>query len=143
MCMWDDDGESYQMADRQMRRARKEHRCTECNRTIAIGERHEVMKGLYDGHWDTHRVCAQCIEARRWLAEVCEGWLYTTIEEDLREHVDGHERALRTRPLTRLARWMHHDWRDRAGNLRDPEAVKAVTDEAIAAYERQLEAGLV
>jgi hypothetical protein len=138
MCMWDD-AEAYEIYHLQLRTARKEHRCDECDRTIEPGERYRHATGLHDARWDTHHQCAHCCEVTRWLDAVCEGWLHHAVEEDLFEHVAGHERELRTRPLTRLARWMRADWRDRNGALRSIDDVATVVDEAIAAFERQLE----
>lgn len=140
MCMWDDGGEMWELTRRETRRARKEHRCGECGRTIGKGETYEYLTGLIYGHWDTERTCEQCIAAARWLTVVCEGWLYQGVQQDLGEHVVGHESYLRTAPLTRLYRWMLADWRNRAGDLRPVEDVRAVASAAIEAYERQLTA---
>lgn len=136
MCMWDD-GESWELARHQWRTAAKDHRCGECNRTISKGERYEYVTGLYDGHWDTERTCEQCHQVTRWLNVVCGGFMYQAVQMDLFEHITGEESYLRSAPLTRLGRWMDKDWRDRAGNLRPVDAVREVTDSAIAAYKVQ------
>lgn len=136
MCMVDS-GEYWQFAAYVMRRARKEHRCGECRRTINPGERYEHVSGLYDGRWDTERTCEQCRTAARWLEVVCCGFLYGAIKEDLGEHVVGDESYLRSAPLTRLYRWMSTDWRDRDGNLRPIDDVQALTTRAIERYWEQ------
>lgn len=41
-------------------RARKEHRCCECNAHITVGTLHWVTTGLYDARWDTYRTCNWC-----------------------------------------------------------------------------------
>lgn len=41
-------------------RAKKEHRCQECCRTIPIGARYQYCKGLFDGAFFTHKVCERC-----------------------------------------------------------------------------------
>jgi hypothetical protein len=66
-------------------RARKEHHCCECRRTIASGEVYQKVVGKSDGDfWDVI-TCAQCAEIRK--AFVCGGWvseqLWETIEQEL------------------------------------------------------------
>lgn len=136
MCMWDDAG-TWELSRTEWRKAAKEHRCGECRRTIAKGERYEYTTGLYDGHWDTEHTCEQCHQVTRWLVVACSGYLYQAVQEDLFEHITGEEAYLRTAPLTRLGRWMASDWRDRNGDLRPVEAVREVADRAIAAYRVQ------
>lgn len=141
MCMAGDE-DYWEFFAEGWRRARKPHPCGECRRTIDPGESYMRSVGKINGDMSCYKVCAQCRAAAQWLATVCEGWLFDCVEEDLRNHVVGDERELRTRPLTRLCRWMDADWRTRDGQLRTPEAVKALTREAIAAYHAQLEAAL-
>jgi hypothetical protein len=119
------------------RTARKEHWCGECGRAIRVGERYWAQGGRTDGCWEQHKTCAHCDEASEWLLEVCEGWVFDHREEDLRDHVIGDEKELRSRPLTRLVRWMAADWHVRSGQLRPLDDVRALTDEAIAAYRAQ------
>lgn len=133
MCMIDD-AEPWTFYHQEIRRAGKPHRCNECQRTIERGEQHGYAVGLTDDRWSYFRVCLHCCHAARWLIEACDGFLFDAVEEDLLEHVTGHESYLRTAPLTRLARWMAADWRDRSGRLRPVDDVRAVADRAIAAY---------
>jgi hypothetical protein len=44
------------------RRARKEHVCDECREPITRGELHKYITSLFDGHWDTYRMCLLCDE---------------------------------------------------------------------------------
>ncbi len=41
-------------------RARKPHRCFECDRTIPAGVRYVRFGSLFDGHWDTFRMHYEC-----------------------------------------------------------------------------------
>lgn len=136
MCMLDD-GEGWTLFREEKRRAVKDHRCYECDRTITKGERYSYSTGLFEGYWSTHRLCAHCDQASRWLGVACGGFLYGAVEMDLAEHVVGDEDYLRSAPLTRLVRWMRAGWRDREGTLRPVEDVRAVTDRAIDAYRKQ------
>lgn len=50
----------------ETRKARKPHKCCECDKQIAIGERYEHARGKYEGDmWtsDTCFVCAEIAEA--------------------------------------------------------------------------------
>lgn len=123
--------------------ARKEHRCGECGRAIVKGERYWTMGGLNDDRtfvW--HKMCEHCEVASGWLMVVCDGYLFGMTREDLRNHVDGDESYLRSRPLTRLARWWAAGWRNRAGELRPVYDVMTVTDEAIEAYRKRYRAAV-
>lgn len=42
-------------------RVRKEHRCCECEATIALGEQAGKFDELYDGSWSTWYRCAACL----------------------------------------------------------------------------------
>ncbi len=49
-------------------KARKDHRCYECNREIPKGTKHDIVKVLFDGEgWETLRRCPLC----SYVAEVC------------------------------------------------------------------------
>lgn len=40
--------------------ARKEHKCTECGRTINPGEEYEYVFGVWDGAAQTFKTCEEC-----------------------------------------------------------------------------------
>ena len=46
-------------------KARKAHRCYECNRQIEIGEKYELVRAKYFDHWDTYRTHLACAGIRR------------------------------------------------------------------------------
>ncbi len=85
MCVCDWDGPD--VSSRRWQKARKEHRCGECWRTINVGERYEVHTGLYEGKWETYRWCAHCSASQKIYAEVdeCECWLYGDLWSPIQE----------------------------------------------------------
>src|SRR5690554_6021028 len=66
--------------------ARKVHRCGECQREIQPGEQYEKIVGIFEGQMDTYKTCLHCVAVREWLSQVCGGWLYGMVGEDLLEH---------------------------------------------------------
>lgn len=138
MCMVGDE-DYWSFYNEYRPKARKEHVCGECGRTIAKGEHYVTQGGLSEAGFEWNHTCAHCDAASEWLISVCDGYIFGRREEDFTEHVIGHEKELRSAPLTRLLRWMRADWQDRDGNLRPIEDVWAVASEAIAAYRRQYE----
>ena len=44
------------------RKARKNHECCECGSSIDTGERYRLVKGMWDGKWNTFRQCETCVE---------------------------------------------------------------------------------
>ena len=103
-CYWDNPPTFY---DCRTVKGRKEHRCSECLRTIEKGEQHEYVKGLWDGDFGTFRTCGDCmamtgeIEVTCW----CHGQLMDEIDErdypGVQSVVDFHER--------RAANWVRLD----------------------------------
>jgi hypothetical protein len=45
-------------------KGRKPHKCCECLRVIERGERHEYVKGLWDGEFSEYRTCDKCVDMR-------------------------------------------------------------------------------
>jgi hypothetical protein len=67
-------------------KARKPHRCCECRQVIQPGIQYERVSMLYDGEWQRYDTCESCMEIRNVFA--CgEGWLFTTVWDDIREYV--------------------------------------------------------
>ena len=100
-------------------RARKEHKCVECSRTIAVGEQYHRESGLdyYREYWFTYATCLHCDAARDWLWNVCQGFLYEGVLIDLEEHVQENHYPVRTLSLLRLVYWMRRGWRRKSGRL--------------------------
>ena len=66
-------------------RARKQHRCVECQCIIQPGETYERTAMLYDGQWDTYRTCLGCRRLRE--AFCSHGWLFGGVAEQIEECV--------------------------------------------------------
>jgi ASC-1-like (ASCH) protein len=74
--------------ERKIVNGRKEHRCSECLRTIKKGEQHEYAKGLWEGDFSQFRTCQTC---RAMVEEIglecyCHGNLMDEVDE--RDHHD-------------------------------------------------------
>ena len=46
-------------------KARREHRCCECDGTIFKGERYHIFNGCWDGEWDSFKSCDDCQAIRK------------------------------------------------------------------------------
>lgn len=62
-------------------RARKQHWCCECGRAIEPGEQYELVKGLWDERWETHKTCLGCTRIRKHFCS--SGWIYTALAEQV------------------------------------------------------------
>ena len=56
-----------------IRKARQEHKCCECHRTIKVGEKYHLYKGCWDGRWDEFKNCMECDSIREDLRRDCRG----------------------------------------------------------------------
>jgi hypothetical protein len=54
-----------QSLDYGKRKARKEHTCSLCARTIDAGETYEYQRNIYDGHLYTWKECVHCDAMRQ------------------------------------------------------------------------------
>lgn len=68
------DGDCADVVNVSIVAGRKEYECSECERPIAKGEKHQFAKLLSDGSWDSYRTCLVCAEIRK--AFSCEGELF-------------------------------------------------------------------
>jgi hypothetical protein len=66
--------------------ARKEHLCSECGRTIRVGEKYHKLTGLCDGRWETDRTCNHCMAMSGFMHEMCGGYPLGELREELEEH---------------------------------------------------------
>lgn len=85
--------------DHKLVRARKQHRCCECNRTIQPGEQYHIESGKYDGEIFSYKTCLTCYDIRGTFT--CGGGhTFETLWEDMEETVF---RKLTTGCLSRLS----------------------------------------
>jgi hypothetical protein len=54
--------ESATVYNQDERTARKDHACFECGETIPARSRYEHISMLFDGHWDSFKLCLSCRE---------------------------------------------------------------------------------
>jgi hypothetical protein len=71
--------------ERRVVRARKPHKCEECNRAIPKGCQYEYTSGLWDGYFDTFKTCLACVAARQFVtASVpCFCWAHGNLHQDI------------------------------------------------------------
>lgn len=111
MCMYDNGEYSAEFHSEVTRKARKRHKCGECERFIEPGENYERVVGKWDGEISTYLTCEHCVAARGWLSHECGGWLYEMVEEDLQEHVPKIRGAKGYIELLRLVIGMKNSWK--------------------------------
>ena len=128
MCMIDNGDGQVTMLSQADPVARKAHKCKECGREIALGERYHVDRFIWEGKLETHKVCAHCMVAREWLSDECGGWLFGAVEEDIREHAHSGDYPM---GVHRLAVGMAWKWRTPTGKLLPIPKVPQTTHERI------------
>jgi len=78
------DGEGPSCHSQSIRKARKEHVCSECREPIPKGMKYDYSSGIWDGRADSYKTCLLCVEIRNHFA--CEGWIYEALWSDLEEN---------------------------------------------------------
>lgn len=119
MCMVDDLDDRAEVWNEQPRKARKQYKCGECYREIAVGERYVYLwaKGS-DGPF-TARWCAHCDVLKDWLWTNCSGSVIGSVIEDCRDHVQEYAgRAACIPALARVVAGARRDWRVKYGPRR-------------------------
>ena|ERR1700722_1922760 len=114
MCMVDDYDRVELLRDGNVI-ARKEHKCRECHRVIKKGETCESYAFKHEGDFDSGYCCIHCCVCKDWLIRECAGYLYSEVEEDLRQH--WYEDGIRTYELGRLIVGMKEKWTTPKGKL--------------------------
>lgn len=64
MTTYIDDIDAPKVCVTVMRTARKSHRCCECRREIARGQRYEFTSGIWDRRPDSFKTCEACLILR-------------------------------------------------------------------------------
>lgn len=83
---------------KEIRTARKQHRCYECRGTILPGEKYEHVRGKWEGEMGSFKTCQHCIDLRTWTKNnvPCLCWAHGSIQDDCREAIeDARYRAPR------------------------------------------------
>lgn len=87
--------------------------CTECERTIHVGESYELVRGRVDesADWEEWRTCQHCRAAGAWLDKMCGGWPLDTLREELHEHALEYPSSELLPDLCMFidARWLNGD----------------------------------
>ncbi len=84
-----DEGEPPQCMRTVQRKARKDHVCCECGRTIEAGTVYEYTSGIWDHEPSSHKTCPRCVTLRAAMAKI-NGWPpppFTCLLETIREYV--------------------------------------------------------
>lgn len=68
--------------------AKKEHKCCECGKTIAVGAEYEYVSGKWDGSFGSFKSCIKCSDLRIALAEVSCPY-YGGLFEEYWEYLQG------------------------------------------------------
>lgn len=117
MCVDYDGG--CEFIQEKMVKARKEHRCCECHRTIQPGESYEKTVGNWEGAFSVFKTCAHCVAAREWIMDTCGGFMYCGLDEELKEHLDEYSWCWQKMNLGFVARGLvglRRGWKKFKGN---------------------------
>lgn len=109
MCMVETADEIVILLHQRSPRARKEHQCTECCRTILKGETYTEERYFFDGNLSTHKTCPHCLQVRTWLIIQCGGFVYGGLLEDIVEHAE----EIPLLSVARLAIGIRNQWKRR------------------------------
>lgn len=104
-----DDADRVEMLQSGQRKARKEHRCDECGRTITVGEFYLYEGGVFEGDLQVYKTCAHCLVGRKWLWDNCGGHIFTQVCEEIQEHAQEYPAI--AFPLYRFAVGVHRKWK--------------------------------
>ena len=112
MCMVDGLDDRASVWNESSQKARKPHKCEECNRVIEVGEVYcRVWAISGDGPF-TAKWCAHCDVAKDWLWENCGGSVISAVQEDIQEHISDYRGdAICVPRLKRLDVGMSRKWR--------------------------------
>ena len=87
---------SPSLFDEKIVKGRKEYKCCECSDVILKGDKHERVKGLWDGDFNTYRTCLFCLKIRKFFCS--RGWVYGMLVEDIKEILGFDYRESRDHP---------------------------------------------
>jgi len=83
-CTVSGEGERPENFDRTEKISRKEHVCCECGEVIPVKSAYVLIKGKWDGEFETYKMCVICDEISTVLTDgVTYGYLWDEIREQL------------------------------------------------------------
>ncbi len=83
------DFEAPDFYDLSKKKARKEHKCSECNSTIKIGEIYEYVSGKWEGDISIYKTCPDCLNIIEQLEEKdCFCRMHCGLWENIYEHME-------------------------------------------------------
>ena len=86
-CVYVDVDQYPEFFEEKKRKAIKQHKCSECRRMIDLGEIYSYIVGKWEGHFDTFKMCTDCLSIRE--SFFCEGFSFGGMMESLGEHIDS------------------------------------------------------
>lgn len=99
VCLNDGDFDAPEFYNESIVKARKQHKCYECNRIIDIGKQYQRVTGKWDSSVDTFCTCLDCMnirEAFRCGGSFLFGELWTTLRESQERINTGCLERIRT-----------------------------------------------
>ena len=76
---------THMFSEAESRKARKEHKCSECGRIIITGEQYIYDSGVWEGEVGTYKTCQDCKSIRDVFFR--DGWYFTMLWEELNNHL--------------------------------------------------------
>ena len=90
------DGERASVYVAKKKKARKQHKCNECNRVISVGEIYERVFGVWDGSVDNYKTCQRCLNLRDYAYDnfPCICWSHGNMIDDCIEIIKEYQSEL-------------------------------------------------
>ncbi len=82
-----------------LRKARKEHTCSECNRIIRKQEEYCNVFGVWDNRVSIFKTCSHCLKPQEWLRKECGGFAHGNLQNEILEHAEEYRKMF-------LYRWL-------------------------------------
>ncbi len=84
------DYEPAEFYHKEIRKARKPHKCCECAGPIRVGELYEHVRGKWEGSIGTYDTCERCVDIWQWTQNnvPCLCWSHGNRIEDCREAIE-------------------------------------------------------
>lgn len=113
---------SVTVLHRTQPRARKEHQCSSCYRTIAVGEVYERQDNVFDGQRYAYLICEHCRAITdRVLTLIPDYWYEDGFSEDT--IAEGMREYAETLADLRMLAWFRRRWMQQDGTVVDLSAV--------------------